>query len=609
VINLLLRLENVSHNFGEFYLFYDVDLVINQNDRIALIGKNGAGKTTLLNIISGNIEPIEGRVLKRNDLNISLLKQYRLDLNKTDPTLYDFIKESVSKNTPEHIVDKTVRSLLVGLGFEESQWNRNVSGLSGGELTRLSLGKTLSEKSDLLLLDEPTNHLDLFSIDWLINYLKNYKGAMVIVSHDRTFLKELCNKYWEINNSKIWEFKGTYKEYIQSREIYINSVNSRKQNLQKEIERLEKMIERYRSWATEKMVRQAVIRERKLEELKNELEEIQNIEEEKGIDVKIPQPTKTGYKVVEVKDLSFSYNKEQKLLENISFELYEGEKLAILGKNGCGKSTLLKLLIGELENHEGSIEWGYNIKIGYLDQVISNLSQEYDVLNETWELVKDWKDFEVRKYLGRFGFYSSEVFKKVSELSGGELTRLALAKILLEKPNVLILDEPTNHLDILTIESLEQALKEYTGAIIFVSHDQSFIENISNKFLLIDNGESKISENIEPLLEEIKNNSFKIKKEKKVNEEYEQNKKIKNRIKTLNKEISRIRVESELLFEKLDSVEAKLFEYGDDYNKVLELIEEKNKLEKELTKLQKLESKYVEELNQHTKISNNNYGG
>ncbi|WP_369974007.1 ribosomal protection-like ABC-F family protein [Petrotoga sp. 9T1HF07.CasAA.8.2] len=609
MINLLLRLENVSHNFGEFYLFYDVDLVINQNDRIALIGKNGAGKTTLLNIISGNIEPIEGRVLKRNDLNISLLKQYRLDLNKTDPTLYDFIKESVSKNTPEHIVDKTVRSLLVGLGFEESQWNRNVSGLSGGELTRLSLGKTLSEKSDLLLLDEPTNHLDLFSIDWLINYLKNYKGAMVIVSHDRTFLKELCNKYWEINNSKIWEFKGTYKEYIQSREIYINSVNSRKQNLQKEIERLEKMIERYRSWATEKMVRQAVIRERKLEELKNELEEIQNIEEEKGIDVKIPQPTKTGYKVVEVKDLSFSYNKEQKLLENISFELYEGEKLAILGKNGCGKSTLLKLLIGELENHEGSIEWGYNIKIGYLDQVISNLSQEYDVLNETWELVKDWKDFEVRKYLGRFGFYSSEVFKKVSELSGGELTRLALAKILLEKPNVLILDEPTNHLDILTIESLEQALKEYTGAIIFVSHDQSFIENISNKFLLIDNGESKISENIEPLLEEIKNNSFKIKKEKKVNEEYEQNKKIKNRIKTLNKEISRIRVESELLFEKLDSVEAKLFEYGDDYNKVLELIEEKNKLEKELTKLQKLESKYVEELNQHTKISNNNYGG
>jgi len=584
-------------------------LVINQNDRIALIGKNGAGKTTLLNIISGNIEPIEGQVLKKNDLNISLLKQYRLDLNKIDPTLYDFLKESVSKNTPEHMVDKNVRSLLVGLGFEEGQWDRNVSSLSGGELTRLSLGKTLSEKNDLLLLDEPTNHLDLYSIDWLINYLKNYKGAMVLVSHDRTFLKQLCNKYWEINNSKIWEFKGTYKEYIQSREIYINSVNSRKQNLQKEIERLERMIERYRSWGTEKMVRQAVIRERKLEELKNELQEIQNIEEEKGIDVKIPQPTKTGYKVVEVKDLSFSYNEEQQLLKNISFELYEEEKLAILGKNGCGKSTLLKLLIDELENHERSIEWGYNIKIGYLDQVISNLSQESDVLNETWELVKDWKDFEVRKYLGRFGFYSSEVFKKVSELSGGELTRLAIAKILLEKPNVLILDEPTNHLDILTIESLEQALKEYSGAIIFVSHDQSFIENIANKFLLIDNGKSKISENIQPLLEEIKNNSFKIKKEKKVNKEYRQNKRVKNRIKTLNKEISRIRAESELLFENLDSVEAKLFEYGDDYTKVLELIEEKNKLEKELTKLQKLESKYVEELNHHTKISNNNYGG
>ncbi len=249
---MFVRLEDVSHNYGgDFYLFYDVNLVINPKDKIALIGKNGSGKTTLLNIIYGNLEPIEGQVIKKNNLNISILKQYRAD--NDDLSIYNFIKEAVLKDYAEHMVDRITRSLLVGVGFSEEQWDRKVSTLSGGEITRLSLARTLSGKSDLLLLDEPTNHLDLYSIEWLINYLKNYKGAMVIVSHDRAFLRELCDKYWEINNSRIWEFKGTYDEYLLSREIYINSLNARKKNLQKEVERLERMIQRYRSWGgTEK---------------------------------------------------------------------------------------------------------------------------------------------------------------------------------------------------------------------------------------------------------------------------------------------------------------------------------------------------------------------
>jgi len=287
---MFVRLEDVSHNYGDFYLFYDVNLVINPKDKIALIGKNGSGKTTLLNIIYGNLEPIEGQVIKKNNLNISILKQYRAD--NDDLSIYNFIKEAVLKDYAEHMVDRITRSLLVGVGFSEEQWDRKVSTLSGGEITRLSLARTLSGKSDLLLLDEPTNHLDLYSIEWLINYLKNYKGAMVIVSHDRAFLRELCDKYWEINNSKIWEFKGKYEEYLSSREIYINSLNARQRNLQKEIQRLERMIQRYRSWGTEKMMRQAIIRERKLEELKKEYEEIENLEQEKEIEIKIPQPEK-----------------------------------------------------------------------------------------------------------------------------------------------------------------------------------------------------------------------------------------------------------------------------------------------------------------------------
>lgn len=591
---MILRLDNVSHNYGDFFLFYDVNLEINSMDKIGLIGKNGSGKTTLLKIIMGEIEPIEGEVIRKSNLDVSLLTQYRT--TNADISLYEFLKEGISKNLEDYIVDKSVRNILVGLGFSEDQWKRKVSTLSGGELTRLSLGKVLAVEHELLLLDEPTNHLDLYSIEWLIKYLKNYKGALVVISHDRAFLEQICSKYWEINNSKVWEFKGSFGEYLKLREIYINSVNTRKENLQKEITRLEKMIQRYRIWGTEKMVRQAVLRERKLEELKAELEEIENIEDGKPIKINIPQPERTGYKILEVDSLSFSYHKNQNLLKDISFEVFEGEKIAILGKNGSGKSTLLKILIGEVKNYSGKVKWGHNIKIGYLDQVILNLFQDSDILSETWKLVKDWKDFEVRKYLGRFGFYGEEVFKKINELSGGELTRLALAKILLEKPNVLILDEPTNHLDILTIETLENTLKEYKGAMIFVSHDEYFIKNIADKYVLIEDGFCEIDEDFDNIIDSIKNSSFKIKKYKKKNIDYEKNKRVKNRIKSLKLQLSDIRKRADILFKDLDFIETKLFKVGDDYNKVMELMEEKGKKEKELLNLESLEEELVKEL-------------
>jgi len=445
-------------------------------------------------------------------------------------------------------------------------------------------------------LDEPTNHLDLYSINWLKNYLKNYKGAIILVSHDREFLKSLCNRFWEINSFKVWDFKGNYEKYLSNRENLINSTQAQKENLEKEIKRLEDMVQRYRKWGTEKMVKQAIIRERTLSKLKEDYESIKNIEKENSIKLKIPEPRETGYEVINVKNISFSYYESQPLLKDISFNLKEGEKLSILGKNGSGKSTLLKILTGKIKNYKGKFEWGYNIDIGYIDQVISSFNQENDILTEMWSLVPDWKDFEVRRYIGKFGFVQNDVFKEINTISGGELTRLAIAKVLLKKPNVLILDEPTNHLDILTVEVLEDTLKEFKGSIIMVSHDEELIRNISDKYMLIENGKNLITDDLNNILTNIKNDSFKIKKKNKPNKDYEKEKKLRNRIKSLNSELDKLRNESETLFLKLDNLEKEMIERGDNYTKVKELMDEKIKIEKKINYYEIREEQIIKEL-------------
>ncbi|BBE31063.1 thiamine ABC transporter substrate-binding protein [Tepiditoga spiralis] len=591
---MLIRLEDIAHNFGTQELFFDVNLTVYEQDRIALIGQNGSGKTTLLNILSGEIEPTEGKIIRSNSLKESFLKQFRI----TNPelTLFDFVKEAVT-DVEEVMIDKTVRSIVVGLGFDESQWTRKISTLSGGELTRLSLGKALAGNHNLLLLDEPTNHLDLYSIKWLQKYLKNYKGAIILISHDRDFLNGICNKYVEINNYKLWQFNGTYDKYIDQREKVIISTEARKKNLLKEIKRVENMIAMYRKFGTEKMVRQAIIRERTLKKLKEEYSEIEQLTQDRGIKIKIPEPTRTGHVVLKVENLNFSYE-DKPLLNKISFDVMEGEKVSIIGKNGSGKSTLIKILSNKLKPLSGMYEWGYNIKVGYLDQVISSFDKSIDMLSETWKFVPDWPDYEVRKYLGRFGFYGDNVFKKIEDLSGGELTRLALAKIILTKPNVLVLDEPTNHLDIITVGVLEETLKEFKGAIILISHDERLIKNISNKFVFIKDGKSKVSKELNDFLEDIKNDSFKIEKRKKDTSNYAEIKKLKNRKKTLERRKLQIQNEANNTFERLDDLEKLMITHGNNYSKVMELMEEKEQLEKNLEKIELEEVEINEELNQ-----------
>jgi ATP-binding cassette subfamily F protein 3 len=590
---MLIKLENISHNFGEQDLFFDVNLTVYDEDRIALIGQNGSGKTTLLNILTEIIEPLEGSVIKSNKTQIEFLKQFRME--NPDENLISFVKRGIN-NVDDIMMDKSIKGVLIGLGFPEETWERKVKSLSGGELTRLSLGKTLAGNHNLLLLDEPTNHLDLYSIKWLTSYLKKYKGAIITVSHDRNFLNNLCNKYWEINNYQVWEFKGPFDNYMKQRENLIYSVASRKSNLEKEMDRLEKMIKRYRKWATEKMVRQAIIRERSLEKIKKEYEQIDTIEEERAIKIKIPEPQKTGYKVLEVTNLKFEFNNNSPLLKDINFEVNEGEKVSIIGNNGCGKSTLLKIINNKLIQNSGHYKWGHNIKIGYLDQVISSFNRLNDIMTETWKLMPEWPDYEVRKYLGRFGFVGENVFKTINTLSGGELTRLALAKEILNKPNVLILDEPTNHLDILTVQTLEETLKEFKGAIILVSHDEKLLKNISDKFIFIKNGKSHISTELDDFLEEIQEDSFKLNKKKKDKDILLQMKKIKNRIKALERRKEEIIIIADDLFKKIDLTEKELIINGNNYSKVIELMKKKEKYEKNLEKITIEEDQINQEL-------------
>lgn len=593
---MLFKIENVSHNFGNQDIFYDVNLSVYENDRIALIGPNGSGKTTLLRIINGEIEPLEGNVLRTKNLKLGYLKQFRAD--EMDLSLFEYVLKEIERNINDEMKNKLVRSVLKGMGFEENEWNRKIKSLSGGELTRLALGRVLAGDYNLLILDEPTNHLDIYSINWLINYLKNFKGALIFVSHDRKFIKELANRFWEINNFKVWDFPGNYDQYLNLRENMLINVTNRKKNLEKEIKRLNEMIERFRKWGTEKMMKQAKFREMLRDKIIKEYEEIDSLAEQQFIKIKIPEPTRTGYKVITVKNLYFKYDDNKYILKNINFEINEGEKITILGKNGSGKSTLLKLLMGKLTPNNGTIEWGYNIKIGYLDQVISSLNKSLNVMDIIWKEVPDWQDFEVRKYLGRFGFSGDSVFKDVETLSGGEITRLALAKLILQKPNVLILDEPTNHLDIFTVQTLEETLKEFKGSIIMVSHDEKLITSLSDRYFLINDSNLAEFSDFENLFPILLNESFKLKKENNENVDYEMAKKIKNKIKSLEREKEKLENEFEKIIIEIENIENLMITYSQNYQKLVELQNEKEILEHKLEEITKRESQINNELNE-----------
>jgi ATP-binding cassette subfamily F protein 3 len=510
----MLTLSHCSVQFGGNYLFDDITFTIGTRDRIGLVGKNGAGKSTMLKILSGNVASDEGNVIKSNDYTIGFLTQdLQATLGKTvleeAMTSFDvlleiekeidhlnnelMIRTDYESDEYANILDRhahlherfnflggasvegTVQRILIGLGFEEKDLYRLVDEFSGGWQMRVELAKILLKNPDCLLLDEPTNHLDIESVQWLELFLKNYEGALVLISHDKAFLDIATNRTIEITNGGIEDYNCSYSKYLVERIQRRDLVKQAYTNQQKEIAKTEEFIERFRSKAN--LASRVQSRIKMLDKIDRiELEE----EDNSAINFRFPPAPRSGLMVIESTDLQKSYGSKH-VLKGIDFSIERGRKMAFVGKNGEGKTTCAKILAG-VEPYEGTVTIGHNVAIGYFAQ---QQAETLDGNRTVFETVDDVATGEmrtkIRALLGAFLFSGDDVYKKVKVLSGGEKSRLAMAILLLQPSNLLILDEPTNHLDMRSKDVLKKAIKNYEGTLIVVSHDREFLEGLTDQ--------------------------------------------------------------------------------------------------------------------------------
>ncbi|MDQ7773421.1 MAG: ABC-F family ATP-binding cassette domain-containing protein [Elusimicrobiales bacterium] len=483
----MITLRNVSKSFGGQSLFEDASLQINDGERFALVGPNGAGKSTLFRMMLGQEEADEGELQFKRGTVVGYLPQEnapvseRTVLEETLAELDDFDgrKEAEAK------------AVLMGLGFKVSDFTRKVNTLSGGWAMRVAMARLLVKKPDLLLLDEPTNHLDLDSLIWLQDYLAWYPGAVFIISHDRAFIDFLCTAIVSLQDKKLRVYHGDYANFLAQREAEKEKLVSQWKQQQLEIADMEDFIARNRARVSTASRVQSMIK--RLEKL----ERIELPPETKTVKIRFPQPSRTGTKVLELKNISKTYqvpgHDPIKVYENFNFELTRGQKLAFVGHNGAGKSTLLKMLAGVIEPDSGERVLGLNAKTGYFSQHRTGiLEPRRTVLQEALDNDRMNPELMVRTVLGTFLFPGDNVFKKVSVLSGGEKSRLMLVKLLLDPPNVLLLDEPTTHLDIPSVEALIAALKEYEGTVCFISHDLYFVNQLADAVVHVENGKATV---------------------------------------------------------------------------------------------------------------------
>ena len=507
---MLIQLNNVTKNFVVNEVFSNVKMEINDKDRIAIVGRNGAGKSTLLKIISGEIDFDNGERTVSKDTTIGYLSQefiVREDLSiyeemitcfneiielekelekisheltseniESNPGLldkYDRLQNQVLTHKDYHYKSK-IDSVLYGLDFDKEVFDKKISTFSGGEKTRLSMAKLLLSEPDLLILDEPTNHLDMENVAWLENYLSSYNGAIVIVSHDRYFIDKVVNVVYNLEFGKLKKYVGNYSNFLRQYEEDYEKNLKEYVSQQKDIKRLEEFVQKNIARAsTSKMAksRQKVL---------DKMEIIDNPrKDDKAANIEFRIKEQSGRDVLIINDLQVGY--EEQVGQKYNFSVYKGDRLAIVGKNGIGKSTLIKTIAKKQKKLGGNIQYGSKVSLGYYDQKQAEFESSKTILNELWDEYPLMKEAEVRTVLGRFLFRGDDVLKIVRDLSGGEKARLQLAKLMLEKNNLLILDEPTNHLDITSKQVLEEALENYEGTILFVSHDRYFINKIANK--------------------------------------------------------------------------------------------------------------------------------
>ena len=517
---MLLQTQNVTRRFGGEILFSSITFEIKENARIGLVGRNGAGKSNLLKIIADIEKPDEGQVIKQKDLTIGFLDQHgglesdrsiwnemleifrplleieqrmrdleqqMADTNQTD----DFAYQGLFKeyNRLQEAFDRKngygyrseIKMVLHGFQFFEEDYDKPIAHLSGGQKTRLSLAKLLLEKRDLLILDEPTNHLDIDTLSWLESYLMNYRGALVIVSHDRYFLDKLTNETYEMNYGQLDYFKGNYSAYLEEKA-------ARYEKQQKDFEKQQKEIADMEEFIARNLARASTTR--RAQSRRKQLEKIDRIAKPKGDEraayFAFTPERESGNVVLQGKDLAIGYEEGSPLSKGIDLDIRKGDTIALIGPNGIGKSTLLKTLVNHIDPLNGEVNYGTKVDIGYYEQEQENLSPNKSVLNEVWDDHPMMNEETIRTFLGSFLFTGEDVEKSISSLSGGERARVSIAKLALSHDNFLVLDEPTNHLDIDSKEVLENALIDFGGTLLFVSHDRYFINRLANKIIEIE---------------------------------------------------------------------------------------------------------------------------
>lgn len=596
----VLDVQNLTLSFGENTLFSNISFSINEKEKVGFVGVNGAGKTSLFKLITGEYTADSGNCFLSKNTRLGYMEQHTCSDNKTiwnelvsvfDDLIemeqeLDDIAHKLTKEQSKELIDRQdyltnefqlnggltyksmTRSALIGLGFSENDFDKPTSKLSGGQRSKLILAKLLLSKADFLLLDEPTNHLDISAIQWLEDFLKNFSGACLIISHDRYFLDKITDKTVELENKKIRSYKGNYSTFLVKKEAEQKAIEDKYNNDIAEIERLEGIIAQQRQWNREKNIKTAESKEKVVERIKEQLV----LPDSKVEKIRFDFTPKcvSGEDVLDVIDLKKSFNSNV-IFENASFNVKRGERVFLLGDNGCGKTTLLKILMGDLTRDDGTFKFGQSLMTGYFDQVQAKLDLSKTVIDEVWTSFPYMTETKVRNALAAFLFKGEEVFRPLEVCSGGERARVALLKLMLGGFNFLLLDEPTNHLDAFSREELENTLLNYQGTMLIVSHDRYFINKLATRIVELtpkgcnnylgnydDYAEHRYVQNAEKVKsEKPKVNDYKLKKERQSNL-----RKLNTKIKKLEQEIENTELEIEETQNKLDSA---------DYEELMEL--------------------------------------
>lgn len=512
---MVLACNNISKSFGIDEIIKNASFNIEEREKAAIVGINGAGKTTLLRIIMGEYQADSGEVIIAKDRTIGYLAQHQklsgdntiydellsvkkdiieleqkirrleLEMHSKEGVELEAVMEAYSKSTHQfelqngYAYKSEVVGVLKGLGFDESDFEKKMNTLSGGQKTRVALGRLLLSKPDIIMLDEPTNHLDMNSIAWLENYLVNYDGSVIIVAHDRYFLDKVVTKVIEVERGIVSVFSGNYSDYAAKKKQLMDAKLKEYYNQQRDIKHQEEVIAKLKSFNREKSIKRAESREKLLDKI----EVIDKpFTEQETMHFKLEPAKESGNDVLSVEGLSKAFG-GNRLFDNVSFEIKKGEKVALIGNNGTGKTTILKIINHIIEADAGKLKLGANVEIGYYDQEHNVLHMDKTAFDEIGDAYPDMTNTQIRNMLACFLFTGDDVFKKISDLSGGERGRVSLAKLMLSNANFLILDEPTNHLDIMSKEILESALNRYTGTVLYVSHDRYFINKTASRIM------------------------------------------------------------------------------------------------------------------------------